>query len=39
MKLNNELKVQIYDGKMFLSYTHANKIQKFNHKIQITITL
>lgn len=39
MNLNLELKVQTYDDKMFFYYTHANKSQKFNHKIQITITL
>ncbi len=40
MNLNLGPKAETQDDKMFFSYTHANKTQKFNHKMNvITITL
>jgi len=33
--MNLELKVETWDGKFFFTYTHANKTQKFDHKMNV----
>ncbi len=33
--MNLELKVGTWDGKMIFAYTHANKTQNFDHKMNV----